>query len=278
MAAVSNFSAALPLIQANRISYLTPSSIGIFQSSHRVINVSTTLPAPFYPNQYSHDYTDKVKANYRDIKSGFCAIGDDFCSFKNSNGTISEAITTNFTDQCLLWDASCSGNRTLAIEKFFDIAFSDQTNDSDVKGNLLDNDCFIGTAYDSGVNESDWDTYNSPERLSDFNRIKTWMRSSQCVTAANEWINMTGYPWGYVFDAGMNVSQAGDSSWWTDNSSAATPSCCGVCDISAQNVDLYYWPDPDANLSCLSIIGESVKPHSLHSRRPMSYGEAKGTI
>lgn len=266
---VSNFSAVSPLIQADNSSRVTPSAIGIYNSSHGVTNVPTPMPAPFYPNPYNLFNSSKFKANYKDITSGFCAIGDDFCSFKDSNETIVEAIATNFSDQCLLWDASCSGNRTLAIEKFFDITFSDQMpGDSNLNGNLLDNDCFAQTGL---VNQSDCQTYNPPERLSDFEKIKNWMRSSQCVSAANEWIAMTGHPWGYVFEGGMNESHAQVAADGAelkqihpaigyDNSSAALPSCCGVCDVSAQNVDLYYWPEPDADLSCLSIIGETIRP------------------
>ncbi|CAD6588434.1 MAG: hypothetical protein ASARMPREDX12_003327 [Alectoria sarmentosa] len=213
-------------------------------------------------------YTKKVMANYLDVKSGFCAIGDDFCAFKDSNGTIIEAVTTNFSDQCLLWDASCSGNRTLAIDKFFNVTFSDQfSDDPNDNGNLMDNDCF---SQDHVANQSDCDTYNPPKRLSDFQKIRNWMRSPQCVSAANEWTAMTGYQWRSIF--GFNESKPG---WLTENaggdpndgpgsgdnySSEVLPSCCGLCDAQAQNVDLYYWPEPDANTSCLSIIGESVRP------------------
>lgn len=44
-------------------------------------------------------------------------------------------------DQYVLWDASCSGNKTLTMEKFFDIAFPDRNvthDDSSITGN----DCF----------------------------------------------------------------------------------------------------------------------------------------
>ena len=99
------------------------------------------------------------------------------------------------------------------------------------------------------------------------------MRTPQCVMAANEWTAMTGYPWGYVFDAGLNESQAdsatsdaegeeiheSETGSTYDNSTVVTPSCCGICWLGAQNVDLYYWPEPNVNQSCTSIIGESVK-------------------
>lgn len=36
--------------------------------------------------------------------------------------------------------------------------------------------------------------------------------------------------------------------------------CCDTCFISAQSVDVYYWPDPDANTSCVTIVGSDVNP------------------
>ena len=49
------------------------------------------------------------------------------------------------------------------------------------------------------MNLSDRDTYKPPERLSKFRKLKHWMRPSQCIAAADEWIAMTGYSWGYLF-------------------------------------------------------------------------------
>ena len=266
-------SSAISLLQTHNSSQVTPSTAERGPSSHSKIGIPTALPIPFYlkPDEI-YNNTQKILANYQDIKSGFCTIGDNFCSFQNSNGTTHDAIATDFSDQCLLWDASCSGNRTMAIETFFNISFSDQMlDDTNTNGNILDNDCFT---QDDEINQSYCGIYNPPERLSDFVRIKNWMRSPQCVSAANEWIAMTGNPWSYVFRPGWNQSYAdynasnayGEelnkfrSGSDYDNSSDVEPSCCGVCSVWAQNVDIYYWPEPEANLSCNSIIGESVRP------------------
>lgn len=248
--AVSNISAASPLIPANTSSHVIPSTVGVHNSSDSVINVFTTLPVPFYWNSARDQYPAKYTTNYQDIKSGYCAIGDDFCSFKDGNGTIIEAVATNFSDQCLLWDASCSGNRTLAIEKYFDVAFSDSANDFWENGNILVNDCF---QQNDDVNQSDCDTYNPPGRLAEFSKIKNWMRSSQCVSAANEWVAMGGNESKVEF-----LAQHAEPGY--NSTSEVLSTCCGSCSINAQTVDLYYWPEPDANLSCLSIIGESVRP------------------
>ena len=40
--------------------------------------------------------------------------------------------------------------------------------------------------------------------------------------------------------------------------------CCGVGEVRAGNVDIFYWPEPDADTSCLDIVGG--EPH------PIDYG------
>ena len=164
--AVSNTSAVSALNPANTSSYVVPSTVGVQNYSESVTNVFTTLPVPFSFDSSRDNYPAQYTTNYLDIKSGYCAIGDDFCSFKDGNGTIVKAVATNFSDECLLWDASCSGNRTLAIEKFFDVAFSDSANESYKNGDLLANDCF--QQDDEAVNQSDCNTYNPPGRMAEF--------------------------------------------------------------------------------------------------------------
>lgn len=166
--AISNISVASPLTQIYSSSHVTCSAIQVLNSSHSVINFPTVLPIPFYPYIHTQSYVKKVMTNYLNAKSGSCAIEDGFCAFKDRNGTIIEAIITNFFDQCLLWDASCSGNRTLVIDKFFDVTFSDQfSDDPNENGNLMDNDCF---SQDHVANQSDCDTYNPSKRLSENRR------------------------------------------------------------------------------------------------------------
>ena len=148
-----------------------------------IVDISTELPAPFNSNPNNPSYL----SNYQDILSGVCTIGDDFCFFKASNGSMIKADSTEFSDECVLWDDACSGNKTAALKKFFDIAFTNHNNYSTPP--LYDNNCFL----QESVNQSDCNTFNPPERLSEFRTIKDWMRSSQCVSAADEWIAMTGY-------------------------------------------------------------------------------------
>ena len=216
-----------------------------------ILDTSTELPAPFNSEPDSSQYLP----NYQDILSGLCTIDDDFCFFETSNGSIVKADATRFSDDCVLWNDTCSGDRTAALKNFFDTAFcSSPHNRKYGNGPLLANGCF----QQRFVNQSDCNTFNSPERLSEFRTIKDWMRSSQCISAADEWIAMTGYSWGYFF-AGWNITKANYIDFF-GNLSYTLPSCCGSCLVYAENVDLYYWPEPESDQSCLSIVGDSVRP------------------
>ena len=133
-----------------------------------MITSFSQLPVPL--NDIPDLGKEGALANYEHIKSGYCAINDDFCSFKASNGTITEAIPTNLSDQCLLWDDSCSGNKTAAIEKFFDTVIRPRT--FGVCPSLLCSYCF----QQRFVKRSDCEKYNPPGRLSELHEIKDWMR------------------------------------------------------------------------------------------------------
>lgn len=207
-------------------------------------NVPTPLPYPL------GSYDPGGLQNWQDLESGNCAVQDQFCSYEGFNEISGNASISAFADQCLLWDTSCVGNRTLAIEEFFNTT----------EGGILNNLCFSN--FDSGnagialpevpaasepgqlvledaANSSDCKNYNPPERLSAWKKIKSWMRSPGCVSAQEEWVKMGGIAY--------------------ENSSNAS-SCCEACVVAAQNVDLYYWPQPDVNTSCLSTIGNTVHP------------------
>ena len=220
----------------------------------------TKVPNPLPPPFQGDGYVDLQ--NYLDIESGFCAINDNYCSFEGNNRT-KDLTTKVFNDQCLLWDTSCSGNRALAMDEFFNTT----------EGLLFDNLCF--SQFSSGVPAGDTDIsipeepvgssvvdiddvipsdckkYNPPERLSEWQDIKSWMRSSGCVLAQKEWTKGGG-------QGAYNIS------------SEVTPSCCGLCNVGAENVDLYYWPEPGVNTSCLSVVGASVNP--------IAYGATTGVV
>ena len=195
----------------------------------------TSLPAPFY----FLDQWGRHLRNFQHIKAGYCDIGDMFCFFRNYDGSLTEAKPTSLKDMCVLWDSSCSGSRTAAIKKFF-------RSTVDFGGNA----CFEQTP---GGDSSACITYNPRSRLLEWDKIKQWMRSSQCSSALDTYheLNKTGH--GTLDRFYPDVS-----------------TCCLRCYIQAANVDLYYWPEPGVDTSCLSIIGESV--------RPLDYGATTATV
>lgn len=119
----------------------------------------------------------------------------------------------------MLWDSSCSGNKEAAAQEFF----------NDTAWWMTEKPCFY---YLTALPECT--SYESSKTLSEFSRIKDWMRTPQCVSLGKEY-----------------------SGW---DFSEPLASCCGVCYIGAKNVDVYYWLEPGADKSCLSIIGDEVNP------------------
>ena len=213
--------------------------------SHTLIDIPNPLPSPFQGG-----FIDSK--NYKDIISGYCAIEDNYCSFEGSAGT-GNSSTNVFTDQCLLWNTSCSGNRTLAIDKFFNSTqkflqgnscFSQFSSgvapgDPDISVPAVDPES--GIVDSNLVIPSDCENYNPPTRISEWQDIKKWMRSPGCISAQREW---------------TKTGDEGPASI----PSEVTPSCCGLCDVEVDTVDLYYWPEPDVNTSCLNIVGTNVNP------------------
>ena len=212
------------------------STTSIFDPDSNISNDSiTVLPAPFY----FLDHLGQHLRNYEHIKAGFCDISDSFCWFKEENGTIRKATPNKMEDRCVLWDDTCSGDRKLAIEKFFDSTLL-----------LGGNSCFEQTP---GVDSSACLNWNPPSRLLEWQKIKEWMSSSQCKSALTE------------YDELRQTHNTTSKGFVPDDST-----CCLRCYLQAENVDIYYWPEPDSDTSCLSIVGQSV--------RPLDYGATKVSV
>ena len=241
----SNISAASLLIQAHSISSASASRSIIKNHTHSIAGVTTALPIPFYPIPGNSGDQKTTKTN-QDIKSGTCAIEDDYCSSKKDNGRVGTVNATNIDDACLLWDPSCSGNRTLARDTFFGPTF---------QHDLLNNTCFVQAGSVNLVNASNCNKYNPPGRMSEFQEMKNWMRSQQCVSAATEWATNEDIVEDPSSEEGIQMDP-----YHYHIESGAIPSCCGACEMNVENVDIYYWPEPDANTSCLDIVGDSVRP------------------
>ena len=250
--AASNISAALT--QPNSNSSASSSRSMINNHTHTKAGGTVAFSTPVYPNINSTGNHRTTKSN-QVIKSTTCAMKDLYCSSERNSGVVWKANTTSFDDPCVFWDPFCSGNKTLARDKFFN---------QDFQRDVLGNRCFVLEGSVNLGNISSCDKYNPPGRMHEFQKMKNWMRSQQCASAGMAWaaqyesdldpdshiaIQMDPYEYGIV--------------------SGAHPSCCGVCETNVQNVDIYYWPERDVNTSCLNIIGDSV--------RPVTYGATKIT-
>ena len=130
----------------------------------------------------------------------------------------SPQLHTNESEWCVLWEETCHGNASLAVEDLFgdlDTAItcaSNQTEQScDRSGNL------------GGLQYAD--------------AFEKWMRSTACVAKASQW----------------NKNHPGNLT----NYQVSNESCCGLCEVHGAGVELFYWPQPDADYSCLDIIGTS---------------------
>ena len=230
-----NHSASATATKIHNSSYSASARMVSYGDFHNTDNSTNTLPAPFY----FEDPWGRHLRNYQHIMAGFCDLGDSFCSFRNKDGTKRTATPTSMDDMCVLWDDSCSGDKTKAIEKFF-------RSTVDLGGNS----CF---EHPPGGDSSACITYNPPSRLLEWQKIKQWMSSSQCTSALETYDELNG------------KNDSNKHRFWRSVST-----CCLRCYIQAEDVDIYYWPEPDADTSCLSIIGGSV--------RPLDYGATTATV
>lgn len=165
----------------------------------------------------SYDYAAKV------CLAGHCSgdtaatktVDDDY------GATLEMLPDSDLQAACVLWNSSCSGDKTSARNFFFGTLVQE-----------LDADACFTKPYDECTK------IESPARLSEFQAIQSWMRSPQCFSG----------------NAGYN-SMVGMEAPVQD-----TENCCGTCEVTAGTVDVFYWPAPNASTSCLDIIGSNVNP------------------
>ncbi len=144
-----------------------------------------------------------------------------------------DSLASELRNECVLWDDSCTGNETAAAIQFFKPL--NGTSQYLLSDNRLH--CFVDESSDCNHTV-----------LSEFKRIKSWMRSPQCRSVRD----------GLGFGS-SNTLRLGEVIF------IETGKCCigegdGGISFSAGNVDVFFFPDPDADTSCLSIIGNSVHP------------------
>ena len=223
-------------------------SLAASQEQYSVLPSSARIPSisPFYINStgvkiQSYDQIPEVYVPLPAEERGACSITDKYCSY---NGTARNP--DGLRDQCLLWDDICSGNETLAIEEFF----------NQTQGFLYNNICFTADGY--GSVQSNCTTQNTPARFAEFSRIKSWMRSSGCIVSQSVYQKAHPTPDTEGMQGEKRDFDKRDNS--TGRHKIGGGTCCGMCNVEAGNVDVYYWPSPNANDSCLSTIGNSINP------------------
>ena len=123
--------------------------------------------------------------------------------------------------QCVLWDDACSGCVSTAENMFFNYTL----------GKVW---ACLGkepAAESSGL----CDAWNYGHHMT---KLTSWMRDPCCLSSSLTWDK---HP--------KSQTEPG----WTPRDT-----CCGRCMVQGRNiVDIYYWPSPDADYSCLSIISNS---------------------
>lgn len=166
-------------------------------------------------------------------------------SAATSSSSLSDLIP-DLRETCMLWNTSCSGNKTKAMNEFF-------TNTSHA---LYNDACFLGSPVNC-------ENMTSSEQSLRYGQVKDWMRSPQCYSEYAEWSSLMKVP-------GPQMPLAIDSGGGFVKEVQYL--CCSGCTIHGGNVDIYYWPEANASTSCLDIIG--------NSRFPLDHGattDATGT-
>lgn len=151
--------------------------------------------------------------------SSTCLLQEAYCPFRDGRHALD-----GLRNECVLWDDSCQGNNESAIERFWDS-----------RPLLLRNKCFLDMDHMPNCTSS-----NPPGRMSALADAKKWMRTPECLKLHYE-------RWG-------DPNRQGSF----QNDLYLNSTCCGGCDIVVDKVDVYFWPEPNADTSCQSIIGEEV--------------------
>ena len=197
---------------AKEYSELDNASFTIETSAASPSQAHSITPAPFQTTTPEH------KPNPTSIHGSECLLQEAHCSLRGPGHSLDD-----LKDGCVLWDTSCSGNRSLATKHFY----------GSIMHGLKKNKCFYDSSPDC--------TKNNPlGRMSAFDKAKEWMRSSQCDAESPSIIELKGTE---------NADLVKENSFLNQT-------CCDNCQVAVDRVDIYYWPSPHADTSCLSIIGD----------------------
>ena len=133
-----------------------------------------------------------------------------------------QTLERKLEEQCILWDETCSGDEDKAKDGFF---LGGGTKEYLIKGN---NTCFVEEDCKSPL-------------AAKFPKLKHWMRGELCALILQNQYS----------GAGPILATGGKKSH---------SQCCDQCFLFGNHVDVFYWPDPEADTSCLGIIGDAVHP------------------
>ena len=203
-----------------------------------LIGCTSTITTQYagYPATQCVDITP-ISTQYWGTGASTTTSARPSCNYQSINGTNNSTceITDSFCslqgpshsldgleDQCILWDKSCCGETTSAASRFWSTS-----------GLLENNSCFYRPSPECS-------TSNPPGRMSVFSEVKNWMRQPGCLKLHHE----------------MYPDPNGEAVFQEDLLFNVT--CCGYCQVIAEKVDVYYWPSPNANTLCQSIVGDEV--------------------
>ena len=144
-------------------------------------------------------------------------------------------------DQCMLWDKSCSGNITEALDEFF--------NNTGTMNALV----YTGDEYYPRHRE---ETGIPPDTNA---KILSWMRDPDCRSSFFEW--HTEHPdqptWTYT-DRIDNTDVLQTMNWDSVATTSVPYGCCDACNLIGGDVDVYFWPVAGANTDCVASIGTTA--------------------
>ena len=207
-----------------------------------------TLGSQFHLGSYNHTNTTTPKPSYPtkipDDPGKVCFI-EDCGKYPNATKTVDQwggsddyVQYADLDRLCVLWNSSCTGSIVAARNEFF----GNESGET-----LLSNECFQNQPTDPLQSNGLKGCYNieSSKTLLQFGQAKKWMRSPQCLANATQWEKEQPL---YAKIPDLPHADTGAAY------------CCAKCDLSVQDVDIYYWPEVDVDVSCLDIIGDTSHP------------------
>ena len=144
-------------------------------------------------------------------------------------------------EQCLLWNSSCSGNKTEALDEFF--------NNTGTMRSLV----YVACEYYAQHRH----VIGIPPKENDM--IVSWMRDPDCRSSFFEWHteNLDQPTWTYTDRIGNeDVVQTLD--WGSIAATSLPYGCCDACELVGGDVDVYYWPVAGANTDCVASVGTTA--------------------